>query len=166
MFTQKEVREQFKCNYETGILTRRTGRHCGKVAGTLRKSGYIYVHMNDAKYGAHAVVWMHKYGYLPEHDIDHKDRVRHHNWIDNLEEKTRSCNIMNSAKRNMDSPVKGVHRKGNSWRAEIKIDNKNYYLKTCKSLHEAICYRLAAEQCIGVDHLGGDNAASYFKNVS
>ena len=70
----------------------------GKEAGTLEKTGYIRIKLNGHKYMAHRLAWFYEYGKWPTKEIDHKDNIKHHNWIDNLREATRSENIINSIK--------------------------------------------------------------------
>jgi hypothetical protein len=92
------------------------------------------------------------YGYWPENVIDHKDRVRHHNWIKNLREVSNQCNQRNRGNsKNNTSGVKGVSFDNvtNKWRPYIKINNKLFRLGSYKEFDNAVCARLAAEQCLG-----------------
>lgn len=53
---------------------------------------------NDGKYATfrrYHIVWWRAKGYWPRMTIDHKDRIRHHDWIENLKEATMSEQAQN-----------------------------------------------------------------------
>lgn len=149
------MKELLDYDSETGIFTRLVSlANCcnvGDIAGYLRPDGYIGINVDGSLFLAHRIAWLYVYGYLPENDLDHKDRIRHHNWIDNLREVSRQCNIRNSWNRkNNVSGVKGVswnsqHKK---WRAQIMVDRKSKCLGVYEDFGDAVSARLAAEQCL------------------
>jgi len=128
--TYEEVRELFDYDAETGVFTNRVDRSLsarkGEVAGGLNKTtGYWRIRENGKSYQAHRLAWL--YVYLPEHGLDHKNRIRHHNWIENLREATSSCNIKNSKiKNNNVSGITGVYwyKRYKKW--AVTIHDKSY----------------------------------------
>jgi hypothetical protein len=72
-------------------------QHAGKRAGSLNKhDGYWYVWVTpDNRVLQHRVIWKMAYGVEPKEEIDHKDRDRSNNRLDNLRESDRSGNCHN-----------------------------------------------------------------------
>lgn len=68
----------------------------GCKAGTYSDKGYIMIQIDKKIYAAHRLAWYYVHGYYPEHQIDHINRVRDDNRIDNLREVTQSCNSKNT----------------------------------------------------------------------
>lgn len=126
-------------------------RHGNKTAGGLSKNGYIYIEINSESYLAHRLAWALYYDYFPENEIDHKDRIRHHNWIDNLREASHVCNIRNKGiMSNNKSGVTGVsfNKKNKKWIGTIAItgNGKNIYLGSFKLFDDAVKARWEAEK--------------------
>lgn len=152
--THKELRRQLMYNPWTGVFywkIRSANRiHIGDIAGCF-KDDYISIRINNILYPAHRLAWFYVYGYMPENDIDHIDRIKHHNWIKNLREVSKICNARNTGNRkNNKSGVKGVSWNKNTgkWRSEIMINKKSKHLGVNEDFDEAVCIRLAAEQCV------------------
>lgn len=55
---------------ETGVLRWRNGGKAGKVAGTLKESGYIVIGIDGVQLRAHRIAFYLMHGYAPEH-VDH-----------------------------------------------------------------------------------------------
>lgn len=121
-----------------------------KTAGSLdQRNGYISVRIDNRAYLAHRIGWALYYGYFPENILDHKDRIRHHNWILNLREVSGQCNARNAGvMSNNKSGVKGVYRckKTEKWRAEITIDRKTLSLGYHEKISDAVLKRWEAEK--------------------
>jgi len=156
MLTQKEVKRLFNYDPITGILIWKVSLSNRVSVGDVIKGkdsdGYVVVRINKRTYQAQRIIWLWYYGYMPEGLIDHKDRIKHHNWIDNLREASKSCNARNIGNhKNNTSGVKGVsyNKKDKRWVAYIDVNGKHYYVGFCKDFDEAVCHRLAAEQCFG-----------------
>jgi hypothetical protein len=173
MLTQNELKEILNYNSDTGIFTRRknTGRRYkkGEITGNLN-NGYVQIMIKGKQYLAHRLAWLYVYGYFPENFVDHKDRIKHHNWIDNLREVTNQCNIRNVGNyKNNTSGVKGIsyYKNRNRWVANIFINGKRIDLRFCKSFDEAVCYRLAAEQCVNWEGCDSNSPAYQYvkKNI-
>lgn len=164
MITQKEVRRLFSYNKHTGILKWKVkpskNTNIGDVAGTINK-GYIRIRVHNKKYYAHQIIWLGIYGYIPK-IIDHKDKVKHHNWLSNLREINNRKNIINSnIRKDNTSGIKGIgfNKKEKAWVSRIRSNKKSYYIGSYKDFNEAVCARLAAEQCLGFDKWDIDSPA-------
>ena len=154
--TYERVRELFR--YKDGELIRNktVNRNAkkGTVAGSHHSMGYRHIAIKQEKYLTHRLVWLYHYGYLPEHQVDHINRKRDDNRIENLREVSHSCNLRNCGNRkNNTSGVKGVSFNNaiKMWGASICNVGKNYNLGISKDFSEAVLMRLAAEQCLGWD---------------
>lgn len=163
--TQKRVRELLDYDPETGLLTwkvnRRGSARVGDVAGTMDGAGYIKLSIDSKQYLAHRVVWLWNYGYFPEYQVDHINRVKVDNRVCNLREVSATCNLRNScvSTRNR-SGVKGVSVNKHGCHASIMIGGKQIHIKTVHDFAEAVAHRLAAEQCLGYSSC--DNQSSAF----
>lgn len=163
MLTQKELKKILKYNYNTGAFTwikRLSNRSIiGKSAGSL-SNGYILIMIEGKNYRAHRLAWLYHYGYMPENGIDHINRDKSDNRIENLREVSQQCNTRNTSNfKHNTSGVKGVSwfSRTNKWIARIKVNGKEYHLGYHKDLIEAVAHRLAAEQCL--DWQGCDSSS-------
>jgi len=151
--TQEYVRELFKYNGKDLVWNvRRYGATKGRVAGNVGPRGYRRVGINGKIYFAHRLVWLYNYGYFPEYGIDHINRNKSDNRIENLREVSQQCNLRNSCNRTDNSSgVKGVSfcKSDKIWRVRIAISSKEYTLGRSKEFSEAVLLRYAAEQCLG-----------------
>ena len=163
MLTHKRCKELF--NYHNGQLYWATNwydRRIGDVAGWCGVNGYRYVSVDGKSYLLHRVIWLWNYGYFPENDIDHINRDKEDNRIENLREVSRQCNCRNSGDRcDNVSGVKGVSWKKelNKWCVRINVNNKNSYLGVFENFDEAVLTRLAAEQCVDWHKCNMDSSA-------
>lgn len=154
--THNELLQILDYNHLTGIFKRKisvsNNTNAGDIAGSLNKNdGYVEISINGRAYRAHILAWFYYYGYMPEHDIDHKDRIRHHNWILNLRKASRQFNSQNTGNSKANkSGIKGVHQinSTNIWTAQICINGKSKSLGNYKEFDNAVCARLAGEQCL------------------
>jgi hypothetical protein len=105
----------------------------------------------------HRLAWFYTHGRWPSGDLDHINRVRHDNRIDNLREATRSENCQNQPIRKSNrSGVTGVyhHKVSNKWAATINVNKKQMHLGVYDTLEEAIQVRRNAE----LEHYPNANA--------
>lgn len=79
-----------------GTLTRRKDN---KIIGGVGDSGYIIINWNKQIWRVHRIMWAMFYGHWPEIDIDHIDRNKTNNCINNLRLVSRSANVFNAAPR-------------------------------------------------------------------
>lgn len=167
--TQEKVKELFEYK-DDGSLVRRirtsSGTPSGTVVGTVNTDGYLRVCIDGRLYSCHRIIWLYHYGYFPENNIDHINRIRDDNRIENLREVSISCNSRNTGNRTTNtSGVKGVawSKFGGKWQAEISFAGRKLYLGRCSDFGEAVCLRLAAEQAL--DWAGCDDSSPAFQYV-
>ena len=152
--TQKRLKELLHYDPETGVFTWKVVRpsiKIGDAAGCKTKRGYMQVSVDGKRYLVHRLCWLYEKGYLPEHDIDHIDRVKYHNQVSNLREVSRQCNLRNTGNQsNNTSSVNGVSwdKTNMMWMAAIRVNRKYRFLGRYKSFCDAVCARLAGEQCL------------------
>lgn len=146
--TQEELKQRLLYNPWTGYFYRRLPNGVYIIVGTIGTNGYVLNGINKKTYRMHRLAWLYVWGYLPEGDVDHKDRVRHHNWISNLREVNRMCNARNANKsKNNTSGVTGVTwlAANNNWNANIKINYKRIHIGNYKEFKDAVRARWDAE---------------------
>lgn len=138
------VNELLSYNSRTGILKWKIARsrwHVpGSVAGHLTYWGYSTIMVDGKSYYAHRLAWLLHTGKWPKNQIDHINRVRDDNRIENLREATKSQNQINSGMyRNNKSGYRGVHfsKAANKWVAEIKRDGVIRHLGVFVTAKEA-----------------------------
>lgn len=128
MLTQEELKRLLTYEPETGIFRwcRDYGELKGKVAGSLRKTGYVKIHMSGIDYTAHRLAWLYVYGYFPK-ELDHINGDGADNRISNLREATHSQNGAN-AKLRIDNKVgmRGIYwnKTRGRWYARVWKDGK------------------------------------------
>lgn len=140
----------------------------GNIAGRLGSAGYKAVSFDNKTELVHRIIWVLEKGYEPEGFIDHIDRNKLNNNIDNLREVSPQCNMRNIGNFSHNSSgVKGVSfckRRGCHF-AQINIQYKNHQLYS-GSFEESVLHRYAAEQCL--DWSGCDSNSPAFvesKNI-
>lgn len=118
--TQERLKELLHYDLETGIFIwkKRPGligkqktfnvRFIGKEAGVNLNTGYLRIMVYGKCYQAHILAWFYVYGVWPKSQIDHKDNVRHHNWISNLREATNLENAQNTIKARSNNKSTGL----------------------------------------------------------
>lgn len=151
--TQSELKKMLHYNHNTGLFTwlikpNRSIR-IGDIAGTKNPDGYICIGINKYVYLAHRLAWLYDKGYCSENDIDHRDRIKHHNWISNLREGSRTCNMRNRNKqKNNKSGITGVcwNRQRKRWQADIQVYGKTIYLGLYDNISDATNVRWEAEK--------------------
>lgn len=124
-------------------------RFCGVRAFTSKdKDGYRTGSLFGQRFTLHRVVYMYFHSAWPA-EIDHLNRNKDDNRIENLRPVTHAQNLSNRGVfANNKSGVTGVARRPdspNSWRASIKRGGNNHYLGTFKSFDDAVAARQAAE---------------------
>lgn len=154
-FTQERILRKFEYNANTGAIIR---KRTNKEVTSKDVDGYIVVAdmehgCNDRMRGAR-LVWVMHYGDIPEGMVvDHKDRNRTNNRLENLRLATNRDNTAN-AKRHEDiytSKYKGVQRdKWGRWVSSIQTDR----VTTVIGLYDneeaaAYAYNLEAEKRYG-----------------
>lgn len=78
--------------------------------GHLDKDGYLIIKIKKKAYKAHRLVYAYFNGKFPAHEIDHINRIRTDNRIENLRDVTRAENVKNTTKYvNKDTGVIGIY---------------------------------------------------------
>ena len=168
--TQEKVHQLLDYDPETGELkwkVARGNRKMGAVAGSVGPDGYRQIEINRKNYRGHRLAWLWWYGYFPENDIDHINRVRSDNRLSNLREVSRTCNSRNCVTRSKSrSEVNGVFwdEKSEKWRSSIMVASKAKCLGRHKDLVEAVAHRLAAEQCLNWEGCDSSSSAYQYMN--
>ena len=152
--TYERLHEILRYEPDTGdfFWTRpKQGRMLDKPAGSFDAKGYRQIFIDRANYLAHRLAWLYVHGYFPETDIDHIDRNPSNNRLKNLREVSRACNLRNQkTNKNNTSGVSGVYfyKCINKWNAKISDHCRHINLGYTEDFAEAVCLRLAAEQCL------------------
>lgn len=78
--------------------------------GSYDKDGYLIIKIKTHQFKAHRVIWVLFNGEFPEGELDHINRIRDDNRIENLRKATRSLNCLNCTRPpNPDTGVVGVY---------------------------------------------------------
>lgn len=147
--TQEFVKKTFK--YCDGILFRHSN---GKIVAPNTFSGNKYPSMRikGKPYYKHHIIFLYHYGYLPK-EIDHIDRNKSNNKIENLREANRSSNHANIDKMVINrTGYKGVssHQLTRKWRARIQVAKKQIHIGFFRTKKEAaVAYNKAASKYFG-----------------
>lgn len=129
----KYIRENFVYNPD-GTFDRKDRRNS---KGSLDKDGYLIIKIKKKQYKAHRLVYAFFNGKFPEQEIDHINRIRTDNRIDNLRAVTRIENVRNSyVPPNKETGVVGVHISNNT--------NKKYTIR----LNKKICRFYTLEEAV------------------
>jgi len=146
--TAEELRRLLSYDAQTGLFTWLTGRRSGKTAG-CHSDGYIYIRVNERLYRAHRLAWLYVYGEWPNGQLDHINRVKDDNRVDNLRIADFSQNAQNAgAHKDNASGVRGIFwdKSRCKWVAELTIDGKLIFKQRFNSKEEATIARKQAEE--------------------
>lgn len=149
--TAEKLRSLFDYDPNTGVFrykvapSNQSRLKVGDIAGHVRGGRYLVIGINGIKYYANRLAWLYMYGAWPENLVDHKNRCKVVNRLDNLRPATQSQNKANAPKpANNTSGFKGVTRSKARWRAQITFQGQVMYLgnfKTREEAHEAYLKR-------------------------
>lgn len=161
MIDANYLRACFEYNPKTGELIWRVredrdnawnGRFAGKVAGSHDIKGYIVVGLFGRLWLAHIIIWTIVYGEWPVHYIDHHDRCKDNNRIDNLRKASNSQNQLNSKVRKSALGLKGVCfiKHLNKYAARISFEGIKRYVgySECPAV-ASFLYQIAADKFYG-----------------
>lgn len=150
--TQKELKELFAYDSETGDFTRikatSNSVKVGEVINSKDAYGYIHTRIKGNRYKVHRLIWLYVHGKFPKHQIDHINHIRDDNRICNLREVTHQENAKNvSMNCNNTSGTVGVRfNKGmNKWVSRIMLNQRALWLGCFDSKEDAIKVRKEAE---------------------
>jgi hypothetical protein len=157
--SRSDILARLTLDRETGELWWRSdsplvpARMRGQKAGATRADGYRAIHIGDKPFMAHHIIWYLEHGVWPEY-LDHKDRDRSNNRLDNLREANPSKNQWNKGiYRNNTSGAKGVYfdKKRQLWRVWVGANRVKHHVGRFKTLEEA-----RAAYCAKAAELHGD----------
>lgn len=146
--TQERVRELFDYDAENGILLKilKNGKQAVGNKPTLN-GRYGQVMIDGKKYLTHRVIWVWHYGSWPDGEIDHINRNKMDNRIENLRVVTSSENKHNlGLRRDNSSGYTGVYwfKRDKKYVAYIVINKKQINLGYYTTAEEAyLAYMLA-----------------------
>ena len=166
--TQKKLKEKLKYDPDTGIFIWIVKPCRNIIAGSVAgcpKRGYTQIMISGKNYQAHRLAWLYVYGYFPEYQIDHIDRNKSNNRINNLRHATHQCNMRNiGLRKDNTSGIKGVSwaKDRDKWHAHIRVNNKTHHLGYFTDFTEAVCHRLAAEQCLNWSSCDSNTSANQY----
>jgi len=108
--------------YNNGKLIR---RRTNKIAGGINKrGGYQRIHLNGKAYPSHRLIYIYHYGDIPDNlEIDHINRIKDDNRIENLRLVTSQENMFNR-------PANGYcwNKKCKKWKSDIVLNGKKIFL--------------------------------------
>lgn len=146
--SQKRLKELLHYEPETGVftwrITRNSNAKAGFVAGNLdgRKcSGYVKISINYKLYAAHRLAWLYVHGDWPPEQIDHINRVRHDNRIENLRLANNQQNCQNrSIRQDNKTGCPGITWRDDlcKWRVRIGVNGQRVNLGYFSDLNCAV----------------------------
>ena len=153
MNTQERLKKVLSYDPDTGVFTWLTRPNnsirVGDIAGCIDSStGYRVIRVDKVLHYAHRLAWLFISGCLPNEEVDHIDRDRLNNKIENLREATSKQNKANMrvGSRNT-SGVKGVswNKKMGKWSVTANISGRSTNFGCYADKDEAaMIYRNAA----------------------
>ena len=138
--TYEEVNEILEYDPTTGLLSWKIdvgpfGRiKAGTVAGSLDADGYVQIGCRGKVYKSHRLCWLIYYKEYPNDQIDHINRIRTDNRIENLRDV--SCQ-QNHHNRSDNVDYIGVYERAGKFRAAKYIKGKLRHFGTYKTPQEA-----------------------------
>jgi hypothetical protein len=125
-------------------------------AGAFNKTnGRWYVNLHGKNYPNYVLVWVFHKGAFPTYEIDHIDRDKTNDCIENLRDIQRGYNHVNKISSKSITGIRGVsvNKSGTIYTTVIKKNKKTHYMYTGKDFETAVLYRLAAEQAFCYDKI-------------
>lgn len=143
----ERLNELFSYDSLTGVVTR---KRTGKLVGT-NSDGHLRVGIDKQQYLLHRIIWKLHTGNDPSpYEIDHINRIRDDNRIDNLRLVTTQDNLKNkSLYKGNKSGYPGVFKRGNRYMAQYKLNGVKHYVGTFDSAldaYDAICLHKESPQ--------------------
>lgn len=126
-------------------------QYAGREVGSLGCGDYLVMNLNVGgvphHISLHHLVWkLHDRKFEPGKVLDHINRDRTDNRIENLRSVTRSENARNSTRRvTFSSGQRCIYKKGSRWQVVVNHPDKRGSLGTFATVEEAVAARDAAE---------------------
>ena len=117
-------------------------RFSGTVAGRVDRYGYQEIRVLGARYKSHRLAWLYHYGEWPSLEIDHINRIKNDNRIENLREVSHLHNLQNqkeAQKNNKSTGILGVsfHKASEKFVANISLNGSRKYIGLFLTKQEA-----------------------------
>ena len=132
--TKEQIEARLNYDPHTGIFTWKNCRKAtyeGEVAGCLSSQGYIRIQLLGKSRLANRLAWVITYDEdITDETIDHKDRDKTNNRINNLRKATR-------LQQNINKIFRGTYRSGKKFCARIRYKGKDIHLGTYSTEEEA-----------------------------
>lgn len=142
----------FSYDAETGALRNKVKRNSrakeGDRVGSVNDSGYLVTRIKGKPVRVHRIIWEMHFGAIDAGlEIDHINRVRSDNRIENLRLASRHEQNLNLGPRRSASNVTGVvfNKKDQRWQAQIGFKGKHIYLGQFVDKEAAVAARKSAE---------------------
>lgn len=130
------IREHFTYMPD-GTLVRDDRKNSG---GSYDKDGYLIIKVKTKQFKAHRIVWFLNYGKFPDGELDHINRCRTDNRVENLRECDRKTQVNNRTYLpNKDTGVVGVYidrTRGLKAKYAFTHEGKTYRYRTLKEAVE------------------------------
>ena len=126
-------------DYSNGELTWKINKGRAKIGGkaSINSTGYKVFKINQKTYLEHRLIWAWHFDETPMF-LDHKNGNFLDNRIENLRPATHQQNMCNrKTPKHNKSGVKGVHRSGNKWVAQVTKNRTIYHLGRFDDLQDA-----------------------------
>lgn len=154
MITQEILKRLLEYDEKTGSFTWKVSPsrnvRAGESAGSVTSEMYTSITIMRKHYQAHRLAWLYVHGVWPKSVLDHIDTNRVNNRISNLREASFIENGQNRIRpqTNNTTGMLGVYqlRGRKNWRAQIRINKKQVYLGTFKTIGAAHDAYLAAKR--------------------
>lgn len=151
--TADELRGVLRYCHDSGVFTWRvavsTCVRAGAVAGAMDDAGYVVIRYHGKSYKAHRLAWLYVHGVWPEGVIDHRNRVKSDNRIDNRRDVDAVVNANNVERANAGSRsgLRGVSwfSQYGTWRANVQVAGHRRFLGDFDCKHAARAAYVAAK---------------------
>jgi hypothetical protein len=154
MLSQDKLKSLLQYDKDTGYFYWKQNRQkvkIGNVAGHNAKNGYCYIMIDGKSYRSHRLVWLYVYGNFPKHQIDHINRNKLDNRLENLREASKEINARNKGLRKTNkSGVTGVYwsKTCGKWIAKISALEKSYTIGRYDNFYDAVKARAAKQEIL------------------
>jgi hypothetical protein len=110
----------------------------GMKAGFKDSYGHLGIEIDGRRYLSHRLAWLFVHGVWPDHQIDHINRIRDDNRIENLRDVSGVVNANNKGNyRNNTTGFKGVTIKNGRFIAQITVAGKCKYIGSFDTAEKA-----------------------------
>jgi hypothetical protein len=121
--------------YKDGLLF---WKHNNKPAGAKGNTGYMKVQINKIAYSTHRLVWVLFNKEIPiDKQIDHINRNRSDNRIENLRLATPSSNALNKPCKISNTGIRGVSKDRDYYKVSFTVNGKSIHVGNFKDLNKA-----------------------------